>query len=107
MAGETVTRPIFEGIGHVGEIAFYVLATASIVIFGYGVWRRVRKYRRGRSAGRGATIRSALFGHPFAGVRERGDRGSGPQGVPRRFGPCRDLRLSGYMVTLPPPTGAC
>ena len=42
MAGETVTRPIFDGIGHVGEIVFYVLATASIVIFGYGVWRRVR-----------------------------------------------------------------
>ena len=76
MAGETVTRPIFDGIGHVGEIAFYVLATASIVVFGYGVWRRVQKYRRGRPAGRWATIRSALFGRPFAGVRERGDRGS-------------------------------
>jgi len=76
VAGETVTRPIFEGIGHVGEIVFYVLATASIVVFAYGVWRRVAKYRRGRSAGRGATVRSALFGRPFAGVRERGDRGS-------------------------------
>ena len=76
MAGETVTRPIFEGIGHVGEIVFYVLATVSIVVFGYGVWRRVGKYRRGRAAGRGSVIRSALFGRPFAGVRERGDRGS-------------------------------
>ncbi len=76
MGGEAVTRPIFEGIGHVGEIVFYVLATASIVVFGYGVWRRVAKYRRGRSAGRWAVIRSALFGRPFAGVRERGDRGS-------------------------------
>jgi Fe-S oxidoreductase len=76
VAGETVTRPIFEGIGHVGELIFYVLATASIVTFGYGVWRRVNKYRRGRPAGRGKTIREALFGRPFAGVRERGDRGS-------------------------------
>ena len=76
MAGETVTRPIFEGVGHVGEIIFYVLATASIAVFGYGVWRRVHKYRRGRPAARGAVVRSALFGRPLAGVRERGDRGS-------------------------------
>ncbi|MGK2316310.1 (Fe-S)-binding protein [Gordonia rhizosphera NBRC 16068] len=76
MADQSVTRPIFEGVGTPGEIIFYVLATASIATFGYGVWRRVSKYRRGRPAGRGKTIREALFGHPFAGVRERGDRGS-------------------------------
>lgn len=76
MPAEDVTRPIFQGIGHVGEIIFYVLATASIVVFGYGVWRRVRKYRRGRPAGRGATVRAALFGRPLGGVRSRGDHGS-------------------------------
>jgi Fe-S oxidoreductase len=71
-----VTRPIFEGIGHVGELTFYVLATLSIAVFGYGVWRRVQKYRRGRSAERAGTIRSALFGNPFGGLRRREDRGS-------------------------------
>ncbi len=76
MAGDSVTRPIFEGIGHAGELTFYVLSAVSIAIFGYGVWRRVRKYRRGRSAGRGGVIRSALFGNPFGGLRRRGDRGS-------------------------------
>ncbi len=76
MAGDTVTRPIFEGIGPVGETVFYVLSTVAIVVFGYGVWRRVRKYRRGRPAGRWPTIRAAMFGRPFAGVRKRGDRGS-------------------------------
>ncbi|RDH79948.1 (Fe-S)-binding protein [Mycolicibacterium moriokaense] len=76
MAGESVTRPIFEGIGHTGELIFYVLATVSIAVFAYGVWRRVQKYRRGRPAGRLGTIRSALFGSPFAGLRRRGDRGS-------------------------------
>ncbi len=73
---DTVTRPIFEGIGHIGELIFYVLATASILTFAYGVWRRVQKYRRGRPADRGKDIREALFGHPFSGVKEKGDTGS-------------------------------
>ncbi len=73
---DTVTRPIFEGIGHIGELIFYILATASILTFAYGVWRRVQKYRRGRPAGRGKDIREALFGHPFSGVAEKGDKGS-------------------------------
>jgi Fe-S oxidoreductase/nitrate reductase gamma subunit len=73
---DQVTRPIFQGIGHLGEIVFYVLATLTIAVFSYGVWRRVRKYRRGRPAGRGSTVWSALFGRPLGGVRERGDHGS-------------------------------
>ncbi|MDN5854337.1 MAG: (Fe-S)-binding protein [Actinomycetia bacterium] len=76
MPGAEVTRPIFEGIGPVGEIVFYVLATAGIATFGYGVWRRVRKYRRGRPAGRGPAIRAALIGRPLGGVTSRGDHHS-------------------------------
>ncbi len=75
-ASDRITRPIFQGVGHTGEIIFYVLAILTMVVFGYGVWRRVQKYRRGRPAGRGATIREALFGRPFSGVSERADRGS-------------------------------
>jgi Fe-S oxidoreductase/nitrate reductase gamma subunit len=73
---DAVTRPIFEGIGPAGEVVFYLLAAVSIGVFGWGVWRRVRKYRRGRPAGRRATVREALFGHPLRGVRRRSDRGS-------------------------------
>jgi Fe-S oxidoreductase/nitrate reductase gamma subunit len=76
MGGDDVTRPIFEGIGTAGKVAFYVIGTLAIVVFLVGVWRRVAKYRRGRPAGRGGEIRAALFGHPFSGVGERSDGGS-------------------------------
>lgn len=76
MAGSHVTRPIFDGIPRVGELIFYVLAAATTLIFGYGVWRRVAKYRRGRPAGRGRHIREALLSRPTRGVRTRADRGS-------------------------------
>jgi Fe-S oxidoreductase len=55
-----VSRPLFEGIGSVGKAIFYCLATLSTAVFAWGVWRRVRKYRLGRAAGRGPTIRAAL-----------------------------------------------
>lgn len=55
-----VTRPIFEDIGPVGKLIFYVLAAVSTAVFCWGVWLRVRKYRLGRAAGRGPVIRAAL-----------------------------------------------
>ena len=70
---EAVTRPIFWQIGTVGEGVFYVLATVTVALFGYGVWRRVGKYRRGRPAHRWSTVKSALLGKPTTGVRARGD----------------------------------
>jgi Fe-S oxidoreductase len=76
VADGQVTRPIFQGVGPLGELVFYILATAAVVAFAYGVWRRVRKYRLGRPAGRGGTVRAALFTRPVAGLRRRGDRGS-------------------------------
>lgn len=53
-------RPVFEGIGPLGKLAFYLLAALSTAIFAWGVWQRVRKYRRGRPAGRGPVVRRAL-----------------------------------------------
>lgn len=76
LAGRLETRPIFQGIDLIGKALFYVAATASILVFCYGWYRRVRKYRRGRPAGRGRLIRAALTGHPLAGVRQRTDTGS-------------------------------
>jgi Fe-S oxidoreductase len=55
-----VTRPVFEGVGPLGKAVFYALAAVSTAIFAWGVWCRVRKYRTGRAAGRGPTIRAAL-----------------------------------------------
>jgi Fe-S oxidoreductase len=55
-----VTRTVFEGIGPVGKAIFYAAAAVSTAVFGWGVWRRVRKYRMGRAAGRWPTIRATL-----------------------------------------------
>jgi Fe-S oxidoreductase len=55
-----VTRPVFEGIGPVGRAIFYAVAAVSTVVFVWGVWLRVRKYRMGRAAQRWPTIRAAL-----------------------------------------------
>jgi Fe-S oxidoreductase len=60
------TRARFEGVGFVGEVVFYCLAGLSTAIFAWGLWRRIRKYRRGRPAGRGGTIGAALRGRARA-----------------------------------------
>jgi Fe-S oxidoreductase/nitrate reductase gamma subunit len=65
-----VTRPVFEGIGPAGRALFYAAAVVATAVFVWGVWHRVRKYRIGREAGRGRTIREAL-------ARRLGSIGSG------------------------------
>lgn len=45
--GET-TRPTFWQIGHTGETIFYVLATVTILVFLYGVYRRFSRYAEAR-----------------------------------------------------------
>jgi Fe-S oxidoreductase/nitrate reductase gamma subunit len=60
LMGVEVTRPVFEGIGPLGKAIFYALAAVATAVFAWGVWWRVRKYRIGRAAGRGPTIRAAL-----------------------------------------------
>lgn len=67
LAGTPVTRPVFQDIGPVGKAVFYLAATASVAVFCWGMWLRVRKYRRGRPAGRWPTIRQALAGRSRAG----------------------------------------
>ena len=49
MPPEAPTREVFAGFGRGSEIAFYVLAALTILVFLYGVYARVRKYRRGRA----------------------------------------------------------
>jgi Fe-S oxidoreductase len=56
------TRVRFEGVGFAGEVLFYCLAGLSTAIFCWGMWLRIRKYRRGRPAGRGTTIWRAVRG---------------------------------------------
>jgi heterodisulfide reductase subunit C len=44
----TPTRETFGNISTTSQIAFYVVAVASIAIFAHGVWRRVRLWRLGQ-----------------------------------------------------------
>jgi Fe-S oxidoreductase len=76
-----VTRPVFEGIGPVGKAIFYSAAAVSTALFGWGAWRRVRKYRMGRPAGRRKIIRAALSSQlrsiSKGSTIARGDRAAG------------------------------
>lgn len=70
------TRPIFQGIHGLGEGLFYVASFAAVAVFVWGFWRRLRKYRRGRPAGRMRLPRDAFFDGPLRGIRHREDRWS-------------------------------
>lgn len=48
----TEGREVFEGFGTPLIALFYGLAALAILVFVYGFWRRVAKYRRGAPAGR-------------------------------------------------------
>lgn len=52
MPGSEPTREIFRNFPVVMQILFYVVSTLSIIIFLYGFYRRIQKYRRGRPANR-------------------------------------------------------
>jgi Fe-S oxidoreductase/nitrate reductase gamma subunit len=46
--GAVPSREVFRNFTGTGQYAFYALATLAGLLFAYGVWRRVQKYRRGR-----------------------------------------------------------
>lgn len=71
--GDEATREVFQSIDLVGKAVFYVVGTLAIAVFLYGWYRRVRKYRRGRPAGRGRTIRQGLLGRGAVGPGGRRD----------------------------------
>lgn len=52
MPPETPTREVFAQFGVTSEVVFYVLALLTLLVFFFGLYLRVQKYRRGRSAGR-------------------------------------------------------
>jgi Fe-S oxidoreductase len=72
-------REVFRNLSAPAVLLFYTLAAATIAVFAWGAWRRIRKYRRGRPAGRltrlGARLRRgslALATHSTLGKRHRG-----------------------------------
>jgi Fe-S oxidoreductase len=78
VAAAEKTREVFWHFPTWLEVLWYVLATASVLVFAYGVARPVAKYRRGRRSwmpprvelpGRFATATKTLFSH--ASIRRR------------------------------------
>ena len=54
-----ITRETFGNIPPSSVIAFYVLAVASLLVFGWGLWRRWKLWRQGRSV----AFREILLGN--------------------------------------------
>jgi len=44
----TATRETFGNISATSQTLFYLVAAASLAVFGYGIWRRLRLWRRGQ-----------------------------------------------------------
>jgi len=95
LVGSAVTRPVFEGIGPVGKAIFYTLAALSTAVFAWGLWRRLRKYKIGRAAGRGPTIRAALASR-LASI----GKGSSVTSRNRAVGVAHSFILWGFLVAL-------
>jgi Fe-S oxidoreductase/nitrate reductase gamma subunit len=49
LGADTETRKIFEDIDLLGKGIFYILSIVAVGVFAFGCWRRVQKYRSGRS----------------------------------------------------------
>ena len=52
MPPELPTREVFAGLGLGWELVFYVLSVLALLVFCWGVYVRLRKYRRGRAVNR-------------------------------------------------------
>lgn len=55
------TREIYRNFSTWMEVVFYIVAFAAIGVFLYGFWRRYRKYRKGRDAGRFNNLGGRFF----------------------------------------------
>ncbi|MGI9457923.1 MAG: hypothetical protein ACR2NU_15265, partial [Aeoliella sp.] len=58
-----LTREVFGNISSTGKLAFYCCAAAAVAVFVYGVYRRVRLWRTGKSTN--TPINWALAGQRF------------------------------------------
>lgn len=70
------TREVFEDFSTIGKVVFYVLSTAAIVVFVWGFWSRVAKYRQGRPARRHKRIDSLYVIASNSSIA-KGDFGAG------------------------------
>ncbi|MBX7167392.1 MAG: 4Fe-4S dicluster domain-containing protein [Pirellulales bacterium] len=68
MSPEQITRPILWNVGLPTKIAMYVLLAVSLAVFGYGLSRRIKVWRRGRQTSAPLNLSAAcrrLLRHVF------------------------------------------
>lgn len=58
---QEVTRILFENFPPLAIVLFYVIGVAATVVFIYGVWVNVRKYRRGQPEGSAGALLPRFF----------------------------------------------
>ncbi len=74
----TPGREVFRQFSGSSQVIFYILAAITVAVFAYGAWLRIRKYMRGRPAGRmnnfGARLLRAcgrIYGGTAVGHRDK------------------------------------
>jgi len=76
---DELTREVFGNLGNTSKVVFYVLAFLSTGIFAWGVWRRVKLWRRGRPDDTPIDWRAAFENLRTRALAQRSLRGARPK----------------------------
>ena len=76
---DDLTREVFGNLGYTSKVVFYVLAFLSTGIFAWGVWRRVKLWRRGRPDDTPIDWRAAFENLRTRALAQRSLRGARPK----------------------------
>ena len=76
---EDLSREIFGNLGEMSKVSFYALAFASSGVFAWGVWRRVKLWRRGRPDNERINWRAAFQNLRTRALAQRSLRGARPK----------------------------
>jgi Fe-S oxidoreductase/nitrate reductase gamma subunit len=60
LPADLLSREVFGNISTIGKLVFYLSAALAVGVFAYGVYRRVRVWRRGKPAAQRVALREAL-----------------------------------------------
>jgi len=74
-----LTREVFGNLGNTSKVVFYALAFVSSGVFAWGVWRRVKLWRRGRPNDSPIDWRTAFKNLRSRALAQRSLRGARPK----------------------------
>lgn len=75
--GEELTREIFGNVSPASKLTFYLLAAASLAIFGYGIWSRWRLWKLGKDDAERPSLAASLRRFAARVLTQRAVRGRG------------------------------